>query len=873
MLTKLLIQFVANFSRERRHGRKATRKSRSLQMERLSPRYALTAEGQAFSFNQTLDTSAIGGTISGIVQWGDGTTSPANVGGSPTAGPLSIRFDYSMDALGFFASQERRNSLQFAANSIISKFSDQLTAIQPTGLDQWTAKFLNPATGAQDTRNNLVIPANEILIFAGARGLNSGELGRGEKGGFSASSTSQAFVDAVRARGQTGALSSTATDFGPWGGTVAFSSTANWHFGLTTDGLDSNEFDFVSVASHELLHSLGFGLANSWNAKVSGGFTGVNSVAISGKSPVPLNDVSHWAVGTISNGQPAAMSPESLNGQRRLLTRLDFAGMQDIGWQLIPQQVQVNASHTYGDNGSFAAKLQLNGSVIGTLSVPINVDVTNVPPTLAPRQNQNAIQGQTLTLARIGQFTDPGFGANQASPPLSETFTYTINWGDNSPASSGNATIEALGSAGVDTRGFFDASHLYSQMGTFTVTMIVSDDDGGKSQQQFTISVGPPPSLELQIDRTSIAEDAGANAAILTVKRVGFDTTVPLSVSLVSSDTTELQLPGSILIPAGRTSATVFVQAIDDTLLDGTIQVKLSASSGSILSNNITIDVLDREQIVLSINRSILAENAGAGAATLTVSRSNTDINQSISVQLSSNDTSEINLPASVVIPAGLASITVGVDAIDDALFDGTQIVILTAASVGYESATVQLSVTDYQPLSLVLQANEVDEEDPARRTTQAEISIRSPAPTGGVTLQIVASEPGQLIVPATVLIPTGSMRIAFPVRAVDDFIPQGRRTVRISATGSGVIATSVDIVITDNDPAYWTNPINPFDVNGSGGPDPLDVLIIINELNFKGVRALNPNFDRGLPFVDVNRNGSIDPLDVLAVINEINRK
>ena len=872
MLTKLRAPLAAMFFRQRRRCLKAKRKSRSLQIEHLSPRYALTVEGQAFSFNQTIDTSAIGGIIGGTVQWGDGTSSPANVGASPTAGPLSIRFDYSMDSSGFFGSQERRNSLQFAANSIISKFSDPLTAIQPTGVNQWTAKFLNPATGSQDTRSNLVIPANEILIFAGARGLNSGELGRGEKGGFSASSTSQAFVDTVKARGQTGALLSTATDFGPWGGTVAFSSTANWHFGLTTDGLDSNEFDFVSVASHELLHSLGFGLANSWNAKVSGGFTGVNSVAIAGKSPVPLNDVSHWAVGTISNGQPAAMSPESINGQRRLPTRLDFAGMQDIGWQLIPQQVQVNASHTYGDNSSFAAKLQLNGSAIGTLFVPINVDVTNVPPTLAARQNQNAVQGLTLTIARMGQFTDPGFGANQASPPLSETFTYIINWGDNGPASSGNATVEVLGSAGVATRGFFDASHLYSQIGNFTVTMIVSDDDGGTSQQQFTISVGPPPSLELQVDRTSIAEDAGANAAVLTVKRVGFDTSSPVSVVLVSSDSTELQLPGSILIPAGQTSATVSVLAIDDALLDGTVQVQLSASVGSILSNNIAIDVLDREKILLAINRTILAENAGAGAATLTVSRSNTDINQSITVRLSSSDTSEINLPASVIIPAGLASITVGVDAIDDALFDGTQIVIVTAASVGYESATVQLSVTDYQPLSLVLQSNEVNEEDPARRTTQAEISIRSPAPAGGVTLQIVASELGQLIVPGTVQIPAGSMSVPFPVSAVDDFMPQGRRTVRITATGSGVIAAAVDIVITDNDPAYWTNPINPFDVNNNGGPDPLDVLVIINEINFNGVRVLNPNFDLGLPFVDVNRNGSIDPLDVLAVINEINR-
>ncbi len=847
------------------------KKNRSLQIERLLSRYPLTAEGQTFSFNQSIDTSAIGGTIAGSVLWGDGTSSLANVSASPSPGPLSIRLDYSMDAAGFFGSQERRTSLQFAADSIIRKFSDQLTAIQPTGTDQWTARFLNPATGAQDTRNNLVIPANEILIFAGARALNAGELGRGEKGGFTASSTSQAFIDTVKARGQPGAIPSPATDFGPWGGTVTFSPTANWHFGLTTDGLDANEFDFVTVASHELMHSLGFGLANSWIAKVSGGFTGANSVAISGKSPVPLNDVSHWSVGTTNNGELALMNPDTLNGRRRLPTRLDYAGMQDIGWQFIPQVVQASASHIYGDNGSFAAKLQLTGSVFGTLSVPITVDVTNVPPSLAPQQNQNAVQGQALSLSRVGVFTDPGFGVNQATPPRSETFTFSINWGDASPLDTGNATIEALGSAGVNTRGSFAGTHTYAQMGNFTVTMVVSDDDGGTSQQQFTVVVGPPPSLVLSIDRNSIAEDAGANAAVVTVRRVGFDTTVPLSVALASSDTTELQLPGSVIIPAGQTTATVSAQAIDDALLDGAVQVLISASVGSIASNNVTVDVLDREKILVSLNRTTFAENAGSGAATLTVARSNTDVGASITVLLSSNDTSEANLPSSVVIPAGSASITVGVDAIDDALFDGSQIVVLTATSAGYETGTVSLTVTDFQPLSLVLRSNEVNEENPALRTTQAEVSVRSPAPSGGLTLQLIASEPNQLTIPTTVVIPAGSLSVPFPVSAVDDFAPQGRRTVRITATGNGVIAAAVDIVITDNDPAFWTNPINPFDVNNNGDVEPLDVLIIINEINRNGIRALNPNLDRALPFVDVNRNGSIDPLDVLAVINEIN--
>ena len=846
-------------------------RSRFLRIERLSERFALTAEGQVFSLNQSVDTSAIGGSITSNILWGDGSSSAANVSPSPTAGPLSIRLDYSMDSSGFFASQERRNSLQFSANSIISKFSDQLTAIQPTAVNQWTAKFLNPSNGAQDTRSNLSIAANEILIFAGARSLGAGELARGEKGGFTASSTSQAFIDTVKGRGQAGALANTATDFGPWGGTISFSSTTNFHFGLTTDGLDANEFDFVSVASHELFHVLGFGLANSWNAKVAGGFTGPNSVAVSGKSPVPLSDASHWASGTTSNGQIAIMTPESTNGQRKLPTRLDFAGMQDIGWQLISQQVQVSASHTYGDNNSFPATIQLSGSTIGTLSVPFSATITSVSPTLAPQQSQNAVQGQLLSIARIGQFTDPGFGASQASPPLAETFTYSINWGDNSPLTTGSATIETPGSAGIDTRGFFGSSHTFNQMGNFTVTTIVADDDGGTSQQQFTVTVGPPPSLELLIDKPNVAEDAGANAATITIKRVGFDTAVALSVLLTSSDTSELQLPSSAIIPAGQISITVPVQAIDDALLDGTIRVTLTASVGAIFSNNVPVDVLDRESILLSLNLSSVAENAGAGAATLTVSRSNTDTNQSLTVQLNSNDTSEANLPSSVVIPAGSASITVGVDAIDDAIFDGPQSVTITAQASAYTSASIPLTVTDFQPLSLVLQANELNEENAALRATQATVSVRSPAPSGGLTLQLTSSELSQLVIPATVVIPAGATSVPFPISAVDDFAPQGRRTVRISATGNGVSAANIDLVITDNDPAFWTNPVLAVDVNNNQEADPLDVLAIINEINLHGTRNLNPSLDRALPFVDVNRNGQIDPLDVLTVINAIN--
>lgn len=872
MIPSLLTRMHRLFSSRSRPRSAPQRTPRRLLVERLDSRFALTSEGQVVAFNQVFETSGLGGTISGNVLWGDGTSSPAVVGASVAPGPLSIRFDYSLDSNNFFAAPERRNTLQLVANSIISKFSDQLTAIRPSGADQWTAKFVNPSTGGQDTRTNLNIAANEILIYVGGRTLNAGELGLGEKGGFSASSSSQAFLDTVKARGQTGALINPATDFGPWGGTLAFSLGANWHFGATTDGLDSNEFDFASVASHELMHSLGFGISSSWTAKVAGGFTGANSVAVSGRSPVPLADTSHWQTGLISEGRPVSMSPEALNGVRKLPTRLDLAGMQDIGWQLITPQVQASGSHIFGDDGAYPTALVLNGSVFGSVSYPLRVNIINVAPVLAGQPNRSAIEAVPLSLPKVGQFTDPGFGASQATPPRAETFTYTINWGDNTPLSTGNATIESLGSPGVSTRGFFDGTHTYARAGTYTVTMTVADDDGGTSQQQFGVQVGPPPSLVLSIDRPSINEDAGDNAAILTIQRAGFDNSVATTILLTSSDTSEIQLPASATIPVGQTSITVPVKAVDDSLLDGTIPVRLSASAGTIASNSVHVDVLDRESILLSLNVGSIRENAGGGAALLTVSRSNTDINQGVVVQLSSGDTTEANLPSQVTIPAGWTSITVGVDAVDDALFDGSQLVSLVASSTGYLSASTSITVTDYQPLSLVLQSNALIEEDPIRNNTQAELSIRSPAPATGLTLQLTSSQPNQLVLPTSVFIPAGAQSVRFPVTAVDDFVPQGIRNVIIFATGNDVITTSAVITVSDNDPAYWTNPINPLDVNNNGAPDPLDVLIIINEINFRGSRALNPNTDRGLPFVDTNADGLIGPLDVLRIINELNR-
>ena len=70
-----------------------------------------------------------------------------------------------------------------------------------------------------------------------------------------------------------------------------------------------------------------------------------------------------------------------------------------------------------------------------------------------------------------------------------------------------------------------------------------------------------------------------------------------------------------------------------------------------------------------------------------------------------------------------------------------------------------------------------------------------------------------------------------------------------------------------------WRNERDPFDVNDDGFTGPLDVLVLINDINTLGSRRLDdigPGINR---FLDVDDDGFILPLDVLNVINFINSR
>jgi PKD repeat protein len=143
--------------------------------------------------------------------------------------------------------------------------------------------------------------------------------------------------------------------------------------------------------------------------------------------------------------------------------------------------------HVYADNRDYTVTLKVTDSDGATHSDTLVAKISNVAPALTVPVAQDTDEGATLRLDPIGLFTDPGFTSTTAG--TQETFTYSINWGDGTAANTGTATITQAGSAGVLTAGSFAGSHTYADNGLYSVTVIVTDDDGGRAQQTFNVNV------------------------------------------------------------------------------------------------------------------------------------------------------------------------------------------------------------------------------------------------------------------------------------------------------------------------------------------------------------------------------------------------
>jgi subtilisin-like proprotein convertase family protein len=105
----------------------------------------------------------------------------------------------------------------------------------------------------------------------------------------------------------------------------------------------------------------------------------------------------------------------------------------------------------------------------------------------------------------------------------------------------------------------------------FIDDVVISTGSGGGNTTGLSLSLSP----------STFSEAAGANASTATLSI----TQAPaqnLTATLTSSDTSELTVPATATIPAGQTTVTFPVAAVDDAISDGPQTVTITASSGNL---------------------------------------------------------------------------------------------------------------------------------------------------------------------------------------------------------------------------------------------------------------------------------------------------
>jgi Fungalysin metallopeptidase (M36)/Calx-beta domain/Putative Ig domain/Fungalysin/Thermolysin Propeptide Motif len=267
-------------------------------------------------------------------------------------------------------------------------------------------------------------------------------------------------------------------------------------------------------------------------------------------------------------------------------------------------------------------------------------------------------------------------------------------------------------------------------------------------------------------------------------------------VHLVSSDTSILTVPSTVVIPAGQTNGSFDITVFDNAILDGTKTISIEASAPGYINYSNSMMVLDNESATLSLSMPVSAVE-GDGIIQGTITADVAPAND-IAISLFSSDTNTVQLPETVTLPAGQTETFFSANIPDDSLINWDRNITITAHVVNWTDATANLLVHDNEDTNSNLQLPLQVRQSNGTITNAAKLLISNPAATN-IIFQLTSSDTTKLTVPQNVIIPSGQTSAVFNLTLEDNNETNGTESVQVTADAAGFSNAFASVSVIDN--------------------------------------------------------------------------
>jgi hypothetical protein len=209
----------------------------------------------------------------------------------------------------------------------------------------------------------------------------------------------------------------------------------------------------------------------------------------------------------------------------------------------------------------------------------------------------------------------------------------------------------------------------------------------GFVESDFTTYALPTLGVTLPASTT---EGAGplANQGTVTLSS---PTAIARTITLTSSDPTAVSVPATVTLPADQTSMAFTPTILDDTKINSTRAVTVTASATGLVAAGGVTNVADNEHTGLALAVPNLSEG---GTSTGTVSISGT-LTANLVVALTSGTPARLTVPATATILAGATSANFTATGVENTVADGDANVTVTASASGFTNGTATATVAD----------------------------------------------------------------------------------------------------------------------------------------------------------------------------------